>query len=56
MIHNAANHCLVIGTLEFKKNSEVTYTTTNNSRDVLAALQLMTMLQLEDFVITGEFS
>jgi hypothetical protein len=42
--------------LEFKKKRTSTYTNANNSRDVLAALQLMMLLQLEDFLVYGELS
>jgi hypothetical protein len=44
MICNTTNPCLVIGAFKIQEKSEVTNTTANNSHDVLAALQLMTML------------
>ncbi len=45
----------IIGAFYFREKTSTPSTTTNNSHDVLAALQLMPMLQLEDFVITGEY-
>jgi hypothetical protein len=56
MLRNSLNQHLVIGTFEFKKKGTSTYTDANNSRDVPAALQLMTLLLLEDFLVSSELS
>jgi hypothetical protein len=56
MLRNSLNQHLVIGTFEFNKKGTSTYTNTNNSCDVLAAFHLMTLLLLEDFLVSGELS
>jgi hypothetical protein len=56
MLRNSLNRSLVIGTFEYNKKGMSTYTEANNSHDVLAAIHLMTLLLLEDFLISGELS
>jgi hypothetical protein len=41
---------------QFHKKAASTYTKANNSWDVLAALHLMVMIQLEDFLVCGNLS
>jgi hypothetical protein len=50
------NQHLLIGLFQFHKKAVSTYIEANNSRDVLAALHLMVMLQLEDFLVCGKLS
>ncbi len=56
MLHDSNNQCLLIGLFQFHKKAVPTYTEANNSRDVLAPLHLMVMLQLEDFLVCGNLS
>jgi hypothetical protein len=56
MIHDSLNQCLVVGAFEFKEKGTSTYTDANNSHDILVALQLMMLLQLEDFLVSSELS
>jgi hypothetical protein len=56
MLCCSLNQHLVIGLFEFHKKGASTYTEANNSCDVLAALHLMTLLLLEDFLVSGELS
>jgi hypothetical protein len=49
MLQDSNNQRLSIGLFQFQKKAASTYTKANNSQDVLAALHLMVMLQLEDF-------
>jgi hypothetical protein len=56
MLRNSLNQRLVISMFEFKKKRTSTYTGANNSCDVLAALQLMTFLLLENVLVSGELS
>jgi hypothetical protein len=56
MLRNSLNQRLVIDTFEFNKKGMSTSTDANNSCDVLAALHLMTLLLLEDFLVSGELS
>jgi hypothetical protein len=56
MLQDFNNQCLLIGLFQFPKKAVSTYTKANNSRDVLAALHLMVMLQLEDFLVCGNLS
>ncbi len=49
MLRDSNNQCLLICLFQFHKKAASTYTKANNSWDVLAALHLMVMLQLEDF-------
>jgi hypothetical protein len=48
---NPIINVLTIGLFQFHKNRASTYTEANNSGDVLAALHLMVLLQLEDFLV-----
>ncbi len=54
MLQDSNNQRLLIGLFQFQKKVVSTYTKANNSRDVLAALHLMVMLQLEDFLVCGK--
>ncbi len=45
---------LVISMFEFNEKGMSTYTDANNSGDVLAALYLMTLLLLENFLVSCE--
>jgi hypothetical protein len=54
MLCNSLNQRLVIGAFEFNKKGLSTYTKANNSRDVVAALHLMLLLLLKDFLYSGE--
>jgi hypothetical protein len=56
MLRDSNNQRLSIGLFQFHKKVASTYTKANNSRDVLAALHLMVMLQLEDFLVCGKLS
>jgi hypothetical protein len=56
MLRDSLNQCLVIGLFEFNKKGASTYTKANNSPNGLAALHLMTLLLLEDFLFSGELS
>jgi hypothetical protein len=56
MLRDSNNQRLLIGLFQFQKKAASTYTEANNSRDVLATLHLMVMLQLEDFLICGKLS
>jgi hypothetical protein len=56
MLQDSNNQRLSIGLFQFHKKAASTYTESNNSRDVLAALHLMVMLQLEDFLVCGKLS
>jgi hypothetical protein len=56
MLQDSNNQRLLIGLFQFHKKVASTYTKANNSRDVLAALHLMVMLQLEDFLVCGNLS
>jgi hypothetical protein len=49
MLQDSNNQRLLIGLFLFHKKAVSTYTEANNSWDVLAALHLMVILQLEDF-------
>jgi hypothetical protein len=46
----------MIGLFEFHKKGASTYTKANNSCDVLAALHLIVLLQLEDFWVCGHLT
>jgi hypothetical protein len=46
----------VNGLFEFHKKGASTYNKANNSCDVLAALHMMTLLLLEDFLVSGQLS
>jgi hypothetical protein len=52
MLQDSNNQRLSIGFFQFHKKVASTYTEANNSWDVLVALHLMVMLQLEDFLVT----
>ncbi len=56
MLRDSNNQRLLIGLFQFQKKVASTYTEANSSRDVLAALHLMVMLQLEDFLVCGKLS
>jgi hypothetical protein len=56
MLRDSNNQHLLIGLFHFQKKAASTYTEANNSQDVLAALHLMVMLQLEDFLVCGKLS
>jgi hypothetical protein len=56
MLQDFNNQRLSIGLFQFHKKAASTYTKANNSWDVLAALHLMVMLQLEDFLVCGKLS
>jgi hypothetical protein len=56
MLQDSNNQHLLIGPFQFHKKAASTYTKANNSRDVLTALHLMVMLQLEDFSVCGNLS
>ena len=56
MLRDPNNQHLLICLLQFHKKAVSTYTEANNSQDVLAALHLMVMLQLEDFLVCGNLS
>jgi hypothetical protein len=56
MLRDSNNQRLLIGLFQFHKKAASTYTKANNSWDVLTALHLMVMLQLEDFLVCGELS
>jgi hypothetical protein len=56
MLQDSNNQRLTIGLFQFQKKASSTYTEANNSRDVLAALHLMVLLQLEDFSVCGNLS
>ena len=56
MLQDSNNQRLFIGLFQFNKKAASTYTKANNSCDVLAALHLMVMLQLEDFLVCGNLS
>jgi hypothetical protein len=56
MLQDSNNQRLLIGLFQFHKKAASTHTEANNSRDVLAALHLMIMLQLEDFLVCGNLS
>ncbi len=52
-MQDSNNQRLMIGLFEFHKKGASTKTKANNSCDVLAALHLMVLLQLEDFSVCG---
>ncbi len=56
MLQDSDYHRLMIGLFQFHKKGASTYTDANNSHDVLAALHLMILLQLEDFLVCGHLS
>jgi hypothetical protein len=56
MLQDSNDQCLSISLFQFQKKAASTYTEANNSWDVLAALHLMVMLQLEDFLVCGSLS
>jgi hypothetical protein len=56
MLRDSNSQHLSIGLFHFHKKAASTYTKANNSRDVLAALHLMVMLQLEDFLVCDKLS
>jgi hypothetical protein len=56
MLRDSSNQRLLIGLFQFHKKAVSTYTKANNRWDVLAALHLMVMLQLEDFSVFGKLS
>ncbi len=56
MLKDSNNQCLLIDLFQFHKKAASTYNEANNSWDVLAALHLMVMLQLEDFLVCGKLS
>jgi hypothetical protein len=56
MLQDSNKQCLLIGLFQFQKKAASTYTKASNSRDVLAALHLMVMLQLENFLVCGKLS
>jgi hypothetical protein len=56
MLQDTNNQRLTIGLFHFQKKAASTYTEANNSRDVLVALHLMVLLQLEDFLVCGNLS
>jgi hypothetical protein len=56
MLRDSNNKRLSFGLFQFHKKAASTYTEANNSQNVLAALHLMVMLQLEDFLVCGKLS
>jgi hypothetical protein len=56
MLRDFNNQRLSIGLIQIHKKAASKYTKANNSRDVLAALHLMVMLHLEDFLVCGKLS
>ena len=56
MLQDSNNQCLLIGLFQFHKKAVSTYTEANNSRDVVAALHLMVMLQLKELMVCGKLS
>ncbi len=56
MLGDSNDQRLLIGLFQFQKKAVSTYTKANNSWDVLAALHLMVMLQLEDFLVCSKLS
>jgi hypothetical protein len=56
MLRDSSNQRLWIGLFQFHKKGAYTYTEANNSRDVLAALHLVVMHQLEEFLVCGKLS
>ncbi len=56
MLQDSNNQRLSISLFQFHKKAASTYTEANNSWDVFAALHLMVMLQLEDFLVCGNLS
>jgi hypothetical protein len=56
MLRDSNNQHLLIGLFQFHKKVASTYSKANNSWDELAALHLMVMLQLEDFLVCGKLS
>jgi hypothetical protein len=56
MLQDSNNQHVSIGLFQFHKKAASTYTEANNSKDILTALHLMAMLQLEDFLVCGKLS
>jgi hypothetical protein len=56
MLRDSNNQRLSIGLFQLHKKAASTDTKANNSWDVLAALHLIVMLQLEDFFVCGKLS